>query len=157
MQPRGFAPRIALPARWGRSSRTAGAPRFAAGRWRCTATAAPSRAEAATGFASLYDIALPALAEARLLTANGEARRVHALMSLIVGVGDTNLLYRGGTEGLAFAESHARAFLASGSVAIPDWRARAVAMHQAFTARRLSPGGCADLLAMALFVEARGA
>ncbi|MBC3940225.1 triphosphoribosyl-dephospho-CoA synthase MdcB [Sphingomonas albertensis] len=116
-----------------------------------------ARAEAATGFPSLYDIALPALAEARLLTAEEEARRVHALIALIVGVEDTNLLYRGGTEGLAFAQSRARTFLASGSVAIPDWRARAVAMHEAFTAQRLSPGGCADLLAMALFVEARGA
>jgi hypothetical protein len=27
-----------------------------------------------------------------------------------------------------------------------DWRARAAAVHAAFVARRLSPGGCADLL-----------
>ncbi len=116
-----------------------------------------ARAEATTGFASLYDIALPALAESRLMTTDDEARRVHALMALIVGVDDTNLLYRGGKEGLAFAQSQARAFLAAGSVATSDWRARAVAMHKAFTARRLSPGGCADLLAMALFVEAQTA
>jgi triphosphoribosyl-dephospho-CoA synthase len=112
-----------------------------------------ARAEAAAGFPALYVIALPALAAARDLTAAREAHRVHALMTLIAEVEDTNLLYRGGAHGLAFAQSEARAFLAAGSVAAGDWHARAVAMHRAFTDRRLSPGGCADLLAMALFVE----
>lgn len=114
-----------------------------------------ARAEAAAGFPALYAIALPALAAARDLTAAREAHRVHALMTLIAEVEDTNLLYRGGAHGLAFAQSEARAFLDAGSVGVGvgDWHARAVAMHRAFTDRRLSPGGCADLLAMALFVE----
>ncbi|RZT53322.1 triphosphoribosyl-dephospho-CoA synthase [Sphingomonas sp. BK036] len=112
-----------------------------------------ARAEAAAGFPALYAIALPALAEARDLTADEEPHRVHALMTLIAEVEDTNLLYRGGAHGLAFAQSEARAFLYAGSVGAADWHTRAVAMHRAFTERRLSPGGCADLLAMALFVE----
>jgi triphosphoribosyl-dephospho-CoA synthase len=112
-----------------------------------------ARAEAAAGFPALYVIALPALAAARDLTAAREAHRVHALMTLIAEVEDTNLLHRGGAHGLAFAQSEARAFLDAGSVGAGDWHARAVAMHRAFTHRRLSPGGCADLLAMALFVE----
>ncbi|TCQ08459.1 ATP:dephospho-CoA triphosphoribosyl transferase [Sphingomonas sp. PP-CC-3A-396] len=74
-------------------------------------------------------------------------------MALIVGVDDTNLLYRGGAEGLAFAQRQARAFLDAGGVDAADWRERAIKIHHAFTARRLSPGGCADLLAMALFIE----
>jgi len=112
-----------------------------------------ARAEAAAGFPALYAIALPALAAARDLTADREAHHVHALMTLIAEVEDTNLLYRGGAHGLAFAQSEARAFLDAGSVGAADWHARAVGMHRAFTDRRLSPGGCADLLAMALFVE----
>ncbi|WP_242008101.1 triphosphoribosyl-dephospho-CoA synthase MdcB [Sphingomonas ginsenosidivorax] len=113
-----------------------------------------ARAEAAGGFPSLYRIALPALAEGRRLAADPDAHRVHALFALIVGVDDTNLLYRGGSDGLAFAQAKARGFLDAGSVAAPGWRDRAIAIHRAFAARRLSPGGCADLLAMALFVEA---
>ncbi|RDS98838.1 triphosphoribosyl-dephospho-CoA synthase MdcB, partial [Burkholderia contaminans] len=35
-----------------------------------------------------------------------------------------------------------------------DWRLRAAAAHRAFVARRLSPGGAADLLAMSVFVDA---
>ncbi|WP_380786494.1 triphosphoribosyl-dephospho-CoA synthase MdcB [Sphingomonas sp. R86521] len=115
-----------------------------------------ARAEAVAGFPSLYRTALPALAEGRRLAAAGDAHRVHAVFALIASVGDTNLLYRGGPEGLAFAQTQARAFLEAGSVADADWLARATAIHRAFTVRRLSPGGCADLLAMALFVEACG-
>lgn len=113
-----------------------------------------ARAEAAAGFPSLYGIAMPALAAARHLAADAEAQRVHALMALIATVDDTNLLYRGGAAGLVFAQAQARAFLDAGGVSAPDWRARAIAIHRAFVARRLSPGGCADLLAMAVFVEA---
>ena len=45
-------------------------------------------------------------------------------------------------------------FLSQGGVGAPDWRARQLRVHAAFVARRLSPGGCADLLAMTLFVDA---
>jgi triphosphoribosyl-dephospho-CoA synthase len=113
-----------------------------------------ARAEAAAGFPSLYAVAVPALAEGRRLAPdNAEAARVHALMTLIAWVEDTNLLYRGGAAGLTFAQAQARAFLEAGGCASPDWRARGLAIHDAFVARRLSPGGSADLLAMALFVE----
>ncbi|MDQ0396426.1 triphosphoribosyl-dephospho-CoA synthase MdcB [Labrys monachus] len=126
-----------------RSHGTAVARRYAAG---------GARAEAAAGFPSLYHIALPALAEGRRLApADAEAARVHALMALIAGVEDTNLLYRGGAAGLVFARQQAHAFLAEGSVGTAGWRARGIAIHEDFVARRLSAGGCADLLAMALF------
>ena len=113
-----------------------------------------ARAEAAAGFPSLHAHALPALAMGRRLAPeDGEAARVHALMRLIAHVGDTNLLHRGGAEGLAFAQAQARRFLDAGGVVTAGWRDHALAIHHAFITRRLSPGGCADLLAMALFVE----
>ena len=34
-----------------------------------------------------------------------------------------------------------------------QWRERATAAHRAFIERRLSPGGCADLLAITLFLD----
>ncbi len=74
-------------------------------------------------------------------------------MALIASVEDTNLLHRGGAEGLAFAQAQAATFLRESGVAHPDWQVRAASIHQAFTARNLSPGGCADLLAVALFVD----
>ncbi len=116
-----------------------------------------ARKEAASGFPAIYMHALPALRlGASLRPGDAEAVRVHACMSLIAAVEDTNLLYRGGAEGLEFARAQAAEFLARGAVAVPDWRAHAIAIHRAFVTRGLSPGGCADLLAMALFVHQSG-
>jgi triphosphoribosyl-dephospho-CoA synthase len=67
---------------------------------------------------------------------------------------DTNLLHRGGAEGLVFAQKAASDFLGDGGVEQLGWRARAADVHRAFVARRLSPGGCADLLAISLFLDA---
>ncbi|MBW7965071.1 triphosphoribosyl-dephospho-CoA synthase MdcB [Bradyrhizobium sp. BR 10261] len=113
-----------------------------------------ARAEAAYGFPSIYDIALPALRAARELAPHDEeAVRVQTCIRLIAEVTDTNLLHRGGAEGLSFAQASASGFLAAGGVGSPEWGKRAADIHQAFVARNLSPGGSADLLAMALFVD----
>lgn len=114
-----------------------------------------ARIEAAWGFPSVYGIGLPALRRARSVAPeNMEAARVEACFALIASVEDTNLLHRGGLEGLRFAHEEARRFIASGGVRAPGWRARAQSIHDSFVARRLSPGGSADLLAMTLFVDA---
>jgi triphosphoribosyl-dephospho-CoA synthase len=47
----------------------------------------------------------------------------------------------------------ARAFLETGGVAADGWQERALALHRACIARRLSPGGAADMLAAAAFVH----
>jgi triphosphoribosyl-dephospho-CoA synthase len=112
-----------------------------------------ARAEAAQGLPSVYEIALPALRAGRAFARGEEAARVHACMALIASVEDTNLLHRAGPDGLAFAQVQASNFLTEGGVAHTDWQARATAIHKAFTVRNLSPGGCADLLAMTLFVD----
>jgi triphosphoribosyl-dephospho-CoA synthase len=88
------------------------------------------------------------------LTGGDEAARVEACFALIAHVEDTNLLHRAGPEGLRFAQTAARTFLARGGVGQRDWRKRATAVHRAFVERQLSPGGSADLLAMTLFVAA---
>ena len=114
-----------------------------------------ARCQAADGFPSVYGIGLPALKQAAIMApADSEAVRVHACFSLIAAVEDTNLLHRGGTAGLCFAQSAARSFLDRGGVSQRDWRVRARTVHEAFVQGRLSPGGSADLLAMSLFVQA---
>jgi triphosphoribosyl-dephospho-CoA synthase len=60
----------------------------------------------------------------------------------------------GAVAEISGAAEAAAAFLSRGGVGTQDWRARAAAVHAAFIARRVSPGGCADLLAMSLFVTA---
>lgn len=112
-----------------------------------------ARAEAVAGLPHVFDVALPALERSVARGARPRAAAVEALMHLVAVLPDTNLLHRGGAGGLAFARENAREFLRGGGVHRPDWEASARAMHRAFVARNLSPGGSADLLAAALFVR----
>jgi triphosphoribosyl-dephospho-CoA synthase len=112
-----------------------------------------ARAEAAAGFPHLFDVALPALDESLRRGAPRRAAAVHSLMSAVAVLPDTNLLYRGGARGLAFARAAACDFLAAGGVLRAGWKEHARAVHREFVARNLSPGGSADLLAGALFVD----
>ena len=118
-------------------------------------SAGGARAEAAAGFPTLYATGLPALCEGRRLApGDDEAARVQCCFALIAALEDTNLLHRGGPEGLALARHAASAFLDRGGVGASGWRDEALRIHRAFVDRRLSPGGSADLLAMTLFVDA---
>jgi triphosphoribosyl-dephospho-CoA synthase len=110
-----------------------------------------ARAQAAAGFPHALDFGLPALRAAR---ADPAAGRVQAFFALLAEMADTNLLHRGGAEGLRFAQAAAAGFLAAGGVTREGWQAHAEAVHHAFVAHRLSPGGCADLLAISLFLDA---
>ncbi|HEY0801825.1 MAG TPA: triphosphoribosyl-dephospho-CoA synthase MdcB [Steroidobacteraceae bacterium] len=113
-----------------------------------------ARREAADGFPSIYRTALPILQKIAIELPNDpEAARVQACMALISTVEDTNLLYRGGQSGLAYARERAREFLDRGGVMRADWRVPAAKIHAELVSRNLSPGGCADLLAMSLFVQ----
>lgn len=113
-----------------------------------------AQAEAAAGFPSVYSIALPAYRLALGVTGSREAAAVQAFFALLATVQDTNLLHRGGTAGLAFAQGAARRFLDGGGMLRERGFARALEVHHAFIERQLSPGGSADLLAATLFVHA---
>jgi triphosphoribosyl-dephospho-CoA synthase len=115
-----------------------------------------ARAEAAAGFPHLFEVALPALDGALARGTPRRAAAVEALLAAVAELPDTNLLWRGGPAGLAFARAAAREFLRAGGVHRPGWEDHARALHRAFVARRLSPGGSADLLAGALFVNRLG-
>ncbi|MGI3900966.1 MAG: triphosphoribosyl-dephospho-CoA synthase [Janthinobacterium lividum] len=114
-----------------------------------------ARAEAAAGFPTLYAVGLPALHEGRRLApGDAEAAHLHCCFALVATLEDTNLLHRGGPTGLGFARREATGFLDRGGVGATGWREDALRIHRAFVARRLSPGGSADLLAMTLFADA---
>ncbi|MEJ0092384.1 MAG: triphosphoribosyl-dephospho-CoA synthase MdcB [Methylocella sp.] len=113
-----------------------------------------ARGEAIAGFPGIYKLGAPALERGfQLGSGDPEAARVHALFALIAGIADTNILHRGGAEGLAFAQRRAKNFLLRGGVGAAGWREEAARIHREFVQRRLSPGGAADMLAMSLFVQ----
>jgi triphosphoribosyl-dephospho-CoA synthase len=109
--------------------------------------------EAQSGFASVYRVALPAYREALARTGSASCARVQAFFALLAAVDDSNLLHRGGVEGLRFAQDGARDFLEQGGVHRSGWWGRAHTLHKAFVARNLSPGGSADLLAATVLLH----
>lgn len=105
------------------------------------------RGEAAAGLPSVVKVGLPAFRAAcsRGLSRN-DAGAV-ALLHLIAKVEDTNLYHRGGPEGALWAKAEAEKLLPW-----PDM-ARIEELDDAFIRRNLSPGGCADLLAVTCFLD----
>jgi triphosphoribosyl-dephospho-CoA synthase len=114
-----------------------------------------ARQEAAAGFPTLYTLALPALRDVLAATGDTERAMAQTLFVLMAAMDDTNVLHRGGADGLAFLQREAGAFLARGGVLQADWRAQALRLHRDCVARRLSPGGAADMLAATWFVHLR--
>ncbi len=109
--------------------------------------------EAAQGLPTLFEHVLPALRAARHAGADDRGARLHALFTAMAELADTNLVHRGGLPGLRFAQHRAREFLADGGGLTADAPARAERVHALFVERRLSPGGAADLLAAACWIE----
>ncbi|WP_394777404.1 triphosphoribosyl-dephospho-CoA synthase MdcB [Undibacterium sp.] len=112
-----------------------------------------AREEAATGFPSVFDVALPRLRAALDAGRSWEEAQVDALFALIAHISDTNLYHRGGAEGAVLAKTSAQAFLDAGASANPGWRHMAMQAHRLFVRHRLSPGGAADLLAAACMLH----
>ena len=109
------------------------------------------RGEAAAGFPSVTGCGLPAL---RALLARGYSLNDAAavtLAALVSRVEDTNLAARGGIEGQRWARDSMSALLEG--LTRENWRQRLEEADRAFIARNLSPGGCADLLAITLMLH----
>jgi triphosphoribosyl-dephospho-CoA synthase len=111
-----------------------------------------ARDEAAAGLPVLFDRAVPALMRAHLAGLDRRHALLQTFFVLMAALDDTNLVHRAGLGGLQFARREAQAFLSAGGAHRPDALVHAEAIHRAFVARRLSPGGSADMLAAASWV-----
>jgi triphosphoribosyl-dephospho-CoA synthase len=112
-----------------------------------------ARAQAISGFSSVYTIALPAYRITYQFTNNSSLARIQAFYALLAQIDDTNLLYRGGLSGLNFAQQAAQQFIDQGGVFQDSWFLQTQKIHQQFIAMNLSPGGCADLLGACLLID----
>jgi triphosphoribosyl-dephospho-CoA synthase len=110
-------------------------------------------AEAAAGFPHVFKVGLPVLQTSLAQGVTLHDAAIQSLFGIMSVLPDSNLLYRGGTEGFDFAQTSARAFLEAGGVHRVGWREEAITLHREFVARNLSPGGSADLLAATVFAH----
>lgn len=104
------------------------------------------RGEAAAGFPSVREIALPALERALSEGANLNDAGLSALLALMAQVADSNVLRRTGEGGLQFMHREVGKISSSDHAALH-------ALNESFVSANLSPGGCADLLAVAWFLH----
>ncbi|MGC0023673.1 triphosphoribosyl-dephospho-CoA synthase, partial [Enterobacter asburiae] len=98
-----------------------------------------ARGEAESGFAT-----------ARKALAQWNGQSLHGLLLRLMAVNqDSNLVSRGGIEGLRYVQGYAQELLASG------WdREALLKMDNALIVRNLSPGGSADLLSVGWVLSA---
>ncbi|EJS96427.1 triphosphoribosyl-dephospho-CoA synthase CitG [Pectobacterium wasabiae] len=102
-----------------------------------------ARGEAASGFNTVCQYALPALRQAIADGMDEDTALLRTLLVLMAYNPDTNVVSRGGMDGLMFVQHYAQRLLAD-----PLDRQALVKMDEALIARNLSPGGSADLLAL---------
>lgn len=108
------------------------------------------RGEVANGLPSVRNIGLPCFQQSLADGFSKNDAGVYTLLQLIANVADTNLYHRGGKDGAQWAIKSAGGLLS----ATPYPAIRQVeALDDAFIARNLSPGGCADLLAVTYFLH----
>ena len=97
------------------------------------------RGEAESGFKSVRELALPLLQR--------ENGPYLALLNLIAHVRDTNVLHRAGEAGLEWLQRRAKEVLNAFSIPALEQ------LDRECIGRNISPGGCADLLAIAFFIQ----
>jgi triphosphoribosyl-dephospho-CoA synthase len=112
-----------------------------------------ARGQAQAGFPHVVQGALPELSHSRLRGDSETAARLNALLAIMASLDDTCVLARGGPAALAETQSGARRVLEHGGVAALAGRRHLKALDQRLVELHVSPGGAADLLAAALFLD----
>lgn len=113
-----------------------------------------ARGEAVRGFSTITTVALPAYQQAFAQTQQREHALRYALLHLFAYNDDTTTVHRGGMEGLLWLQQTARALLTRAEL-LTDAEALIGELKQLdkqCTAKNLSTGGSADLLALTLFI-----
>lgn len=81
-----------------------------------------------------------------------EKSMIMALLFLMTRVDDTNILSRHGSEALTWVKQEANKLVLSENTYSDDWLEKVSELDKQFIEQNISPGGCADLLAVALML-----
>ncbi|CAM4051122.1 triphosphoribosyl-dephospho-CoA synthase [Nocardiopsis rhodophaea] len=112
-----------------------------------------ARGEAADGFPTLVSRVLPVLRISRAAGLDEEHARINALIGALAVLDDTCLAHRGGVAALREVQRMAADVLEAGGTSTTSGYELFTRLDDTLRRDRLSPGGSADLLAGALFLE----
>jgi triphosphoribosyl-dephospho-CoA synthase len=113
-----------------------------------------ARGEAYVNFPHVVKIGLPALKAARKSGRTEKDSRLAALLAIMSHLDDTCVLFRGGPEAQKIVHEGAARVIKVGGPGSLSGNAALIALRQELVSLRISPGGCADLLAATLFLDA---
>lgn len=108
------------------------------------------RKEALSGFATAFEIGLPSFEEALEAGRSENDAAIYCLLSILEATEDSNLVHRGGVEGMDFGKKEAKRLLRCGAEYLDIQEVRK--LDEEFIRRNLSPGGSADLLAFSVML-----
>jgi triphosphoribosyl-dephospho-CoA synthase len=113
-----------------------------------------ARGEALRGFPHVVNIGLPMLHSRRVAGATETVARLDTLLSIMSSLDDTCLLYRGGETALMTAKEGAVEVASAGGSGTALGKRYLQRLDRQLLDLHVSPGGSADLLAAALFLDA---
>ncbi|WP_374043498.1 MULTISPECIES: triphosphoribosyl-dephospho-CoA synthase CitG [Klebsiella] len=111
-----------------------------------------ARGEAESGFRTVRTQAMPVFNRVMAETGDTNLALLQTLLHLMAWNDDTNLVSRGGLEGLNFVQQQAQRLLWEGGVLADGGLESLRQLDDELIARHLSPGGSADLLAVTWFL-----
>lgn len=110
------------------------------------------RGEAAFAYQTVRTIALPEIYRGKALGQDFERVKLQTLLALLAEVEDSNILSRSNPLRLQHVQKMAKRFYEAGGAYREDSIATFKEWDEKFIDWNISPGGCADLLAIALFI-----
>lgn len=111
------------------------------------------RGEALLGYPSVTEAALPVLQQGKREGRDWNLVKLQVLMTLMSQVQDSNILSRTCPEVLKNVHKEAEMFLNAGGAYQKNAVQLLVQMDRSFVQRNISAGGCADILAAAIFLD----
>ncbi|WP_068714671.1 triphosphoribosyl-dephospho-CoA synthase CitG [Vibrio tritonius] len=112
-----------------------------------------ARGEAASGLGTIMKHALPAYQMCLRNGVSTEQAMWHTLLVLMANNDDSNLVSRGGIEGLRLVQNHAAHLLNLGGYQYAEIENELIEFDKMLIEKHLSPGGSADLLAATWLVH----
>lgn len=111
------------------------------------------RGEALAGYPSVFELVLPVMQAGVAEKRTFNEVKLQTLLHLMSRVEDSNILSRTNPQMLANVQSLSQSFLRMGGAYREDAKEYLRIMDQIFTEQNISAGGCADLLALTIFVN----
>lgn len=112
-----------------------------------------ARGEAESGYATVRNISLPIYNEMLNKGYDEESCLLQTMLYLLAYNQDTNLVSRGGLEGLNFVQQQAKKLIDLGGITHANGRQYLSELDSQLIKRNLSPGGSADLIAITWFLS----